>query len=132
MHRFSAIPYLFFPLLCFSIFCLFLCCIFEIFSGTYALANWSKSSKTPRHAFQLFAWSSPSQKRGFLDETRIFHNPLYRLPSVFYGIYRYFQRWCAFLPESIIGGLDLRARNRGKSLTKISKAENSFEQPRQK
>ena len=36
MRRFSAIPYLFFPLLCFSIFCLFVffLCIFEIFSGT--------------------------------------------------------------------------------------------------
>ena len=36
MRRFSAIPYLFFPLLCFSIFCLlfFFKCIFEIFSAT--------------------------------------------------------------------------------------------------
>ena len=120
MRRFSAIPYLFFPLLCFSIFCLllfFFKCIFEIFSATL-LRIGVKVAKHPG----MLPNSSPSlrllQKRGFLHETRIFHNPLYRRLSALYRIYCYFQRWCAFLPESIIRGLDLRARNRGKSLTK--------------
>ena len=59
MRRFSAIPYLFFPLLCFSIFlfCLFVVvflCIFEIFSGTLLRTG----VKVAKHPGMLFN-SSP-------------------------------------------------------------------------